>query len=464
MHCRSGSSSATATPGASAWSTLTPRAACGSPPAPAVDATQARRRPPPGGPSSSCAPARTSCWRRWPRARAPCVALFIDYGPAEPSFGDTLQAVRGHAYTDPLAEPGTADLTAHVQFAALGGEGTRRRPGGRWAHDPGGVSGPARHRRAHGKADGGQPGARRRDRGRRAAAAVARPAWAQLFKVVAVRSPALPRAAALRLGAASPCQKTSPAARIAEPCPACQASRTASSPATAASREGIYASLNCGVGSKDDPAGGAGEPGARRRASGRRASSCRAYQVHGTTALVVDEAWPPASARKADAMVTATPGLALGVLTADCAPVLFADASSRGRCRGPCRLARRLDRRRRGHDRRPWRAWAQSGERIWPPSAPASAKAPTRWGRNSRPSFSLRMPPAHAFSRRHARGRARTSICPATSPIACGRRASGDAGGLEVPAPMLRARISSATVGRARERSPTTAGKYPPSS
>jgi SAM-dependent MidA family methyltransferase len=50
---------------------------------------------------------------------APHAALFIDYGPAEPCVGDTLQAVRGHAYTEPLADPGTADLTAHVQFAAL---------------------------------------------------------------------------------------------------------------------------------------------------------------------------------------------------------------------------------------------------------------------------------------------------------------------------------------------------------
>ena len=49
----------------------------------------------------------------------PYAALFVDYGPAEPSFGDTLQAVHGHAYIDPLAEPGAADLTAHVQFAAL---------------------------------------------------------------------------------------------------------------------------------------------------------------------------------------------------------------------------------------------------------------------------------------------------------------------------------------------------------
>jgi NADH dehydrogenase [ubiquinone] 1 alpha subcomplex assembly factor 7 len=50
---------------------------------------------------------------------APHVALLIDYGPAEPSFGDTLQAVRGHAYVDPLAEPGSADLTSHVQFSDL---------------------------------------------------------------------------------------------------------------------------------------------------------------------------------------------------------------------------------------------------------------------------------------------------------------------------------------------------------
>lgn len=49
----------------------------------------------------------------------PHIALFIDYGPADLSFGDTLQAVRRHVYADPLAEPGMADLTAHVQFAAL---------------------------------------------------------------------------------------------------------------------------------------------------------------------------------------------------------------------------------------------------------------------------------------------------------------------------------------------------------
>ena len=59
-------------------------------------------------------------------------ALVIDYGYEGPAFGDTLQAVRAHAYVDPLAEPGEADITAHVDFAALAGAaaaaGTRPRP------------------------------------------------------------------------------------------------------------------------------------------------------------------------------------------------------------------------------------------------------------------------------------------------------------------------------------------------
>ena len=46
-------------------------------------------------------------------------ALIIDYGHARSGFGDTLQAVRAHAYADPLADPGEADLTAHVDFAML---------------------------------------------------------------------------------------------------------------------------------------------------------------------------------------------------------------------------------------------------------------------------------------------------------------------------------------------------------
>lgn len=53
------------------------------------------------------------------RRADPFVALFIDYGPAQHAFGDTLQAMRRHAYADPLADPGHCDLTAHVQFESL---------------------------------------------------------------------------------------------------------------------------------------------------------------------------------------------------------------------------------------------------------------------------------------------------------------------------------------------------------
>lgn len=45
--------------------------------------------------------------------------LFVDYGYVEPAVGDTLQALRRHAFADVLAQPGEADLTAHVDFAAL---------------------------------------------------------------------------------------------------------------------------------------------------------------------------------------------------------------------------------------------------------------------------------------------------------------------------------------------------------
>lgn len=52
---------------------------------------------------------------RWPRL----AALFIDYGHGEPAIGDTLQAVRNHAFEHPLASPGQADLTHQVDFHAF---------------------------------------------------------------------------------------------------------------------------------------------------------------------------------------------------------------------------------------------------------------------------------------------------------------------------------------------------------
>jgi len=57
-------------------------------------------------------------------------ALFIDYGHAEPRAGSTLQAVAGHRKVEPLAAPGEADLTAHVDFAMLADVARSR--GARW--------------------------------------------------------------------------------------------------------------------------------------------------------------------------------------------------------------------------------------------------------------------------------------------------------------------------------------------
>jgi SAM-dependent MidA family methyltransferase len=53
------------------------------------------------------------------RVRSDGAALILDYGHIKYATGDTLQAVAGHAYTDPLRAPGEADLTAHVDFEAL---------------------------------------------------------------------------------------------------------------------------------------------------------------------------------------------------------------------------------------------------------------------------------------------------------------------------------------------------------
>lgn len=89
---------------------------------------------------------------------------------------------------------------------------------------------------------------------------------------------------------------------------------------------GVYQSLNCGTGSNDDPDLVAEN---RRIAAsviaGRRDTplvSC--YQIHSNTAIEVTSDWG-ADRPKADAMVTRHPGIILGVLTADCTPVLFAD-------------------------------------------------------------------------------------------------------------------------------------------
>jgi len=88
---------------------------------------------------------------------------------------------------------------------------------------------------------------------------------------------------------------------------------------------GELASLNCGLGSGDDPALIAEN---RRRAADAvlpGAALAGVYQVHGRRCVTVDAATDLAARPEADALATRTPGILLGILTADCVPVLFAD-------------------------------------------------------------------------------------------------------------------------------------------
>lgn len=92
---------------------------------------------------------------------------------------------------------------------------------------------------------------------------------------------------------------------------------------------GIYASLNCGPGSSDNPTDV--QENRRRIAAAFGAEPqklCSLYQVHGNQVVHVDASWDAAQRPKADAMVSSTPGYMLGILTADCVPVLFADAKA----------------------------------------------------------------------------------------------------------------------------------------
>lgn len=82
---------------------------------------------------------------------------------------------------------------------------------------------------------------------------------------------------------------------------------------------------DCGLGSGQDPAEAAAN---RRRAADAilpGAPLATLYQIHSPTAVIVTEAVADEQRPRADALVTATPGLILGIVTADCAPVLLAD-------------------------------------------------------------------------------------------------------------------------------------------
>ena len=156
----------------------------------------------------------------------------------------------------------------------------------------------------------------------------------------------------------------------------------------------------------------------------RRASALRRSVSSPPTRSIRPTWWSPrrrgraSSGPRADALVTRVPGLAIGVSTADCGPVLLADAASRRDRRRACRLARRFRRRDRGDASPRWKSSAPRARASRRRSARRSASATTRSARSGRALRRGRAGQRRVSSRRR-RGRAtRCSILPAISPRA----------------------------------------------
>jgi polyphenol oxidase len=93
---------------------------------------------------------------------------------------------------------------------------------------------------------------------------------------------------------------------------------------------GLYASLNCGPGSRDEAANVVENRARVAEILGVKPDQLLSVsQQHSADAITAKKPWDAAKQPEADAIVTLTPGLALGILTADCAPVLFADSEAR---------------------------------------------------------------------------------------------------------------------------------------
>jgi YfiH family protein len=89
--------------------------------------------------------------------------------------------------------------------------------------------------------------------------------------------------------------------------------------------QGVYASLNCGPGSRDDPKAVAENRARALAGLGPGLRLVTLGQIHGTIVHRVGPEWNFEVKQEGDGLVTDRPGVALGILTADCAPVLFAD-------------------------------------------------------------------------------------------------------------------------------------------
>ncbi len=310
---------------------------------------------------------RSSLSRRMVRQGG--AALVIDYGHVESAPGDTLQAVGGHAFVNPLESPGAGRSDRPCRFPGLC---ARRRKHGR-------ARARARSPRPNSCATSASRSAPRRSRRwprpEKAAeidSAIkrllgeGRTEMGKLFKAIGIAHPSLGTLPGFDAGAVNqtPCCKRHRS-------PGSPASATASSPARAACRRASTKASTAASAPRTRPPRSPRTAPAWPTALGvapERFLTC--YQIHSPTVVVAETPWPASDRPRADAIVTRVPGLAIGVSTADCGPVLLADPAGARDRRRARRMARRAHRRHRGDGRRDGQSSA--------PSATASSPRPDR--------------------------------------------------------------------------------------
>lgn len=254
-------------------------------------------------------------------------ALLIDYGHLKRGLGDTLQAMKAHKYADVLADCGEVDLTSHVDFEALVEAAVQA---GGYLPEPvtqgDFLKGMGIVQRAEMLAQNATD-KQRKDLETALVRLTGAREMGQLFKVMAI----LPHNTIRPAGFATDGQgRADMKHKIFH-------THEALDHLTAVSHgffgrvggvsEGLYESLNCGLGTADRP-----EDVIENRARVVDALTCGApkrpplvtlRQVHSAKCVRMTEAFADDERPEADAMVTDESGLVLGILTADCVPVLF---------------------------------------------------------------------------------------------------------------------------------------------
>ena len=244
--------------------------------------------------------------------------------PAKPCrrSASTLSSIRS-------AHPASIDLTAHVDFAALAHGVEAMGPTAYGADRSSAIAAPSRHRDARRHAqDQGDAHRRRRNRQRAGAADRRGPhRHGRAVQGDGLRPPIRWRAARIRVKDAAMLQ--SPSLLQAPSLSRLARIRHGFFTRGGGVSQGVYASLNGGVGS-NDTAEKVAENRARMAAALGVAPDrlLTAYQIHSPDVVTVEMPWTKETRPRADAMVTRTAKLALGVSTADCGPLLFADAQA----------------------------------------------------------------------------------------------------------------------------------------